>query len=75
MCIAEVALQNYTLISYQTKVVCISYVIVDIKKTRKGNGGQQGRKTRVGSVKHKRNATEAEHDRRGNQKKGKEDLS
>ena len=39
------------------------------KKTRKGNGWQQGRKTRVGSVKHKRNATEAEHDRRGNQKK------
>ena len=44
MCIAEVALQNYTLISYQTKVVCISYVIVDIKKHAKEMAGSRGGK-------------------------------
>jgi len=44
MCIAEVALQNYTLISYQTKVVCISYAIVDIKKHAKEMAGSRGGK-------------------------------
>ena len=44
LCITEVTLQNYTLISYQTKVVCISYVIVDIKKHAKEMAGRRGGK-------------------------------
>ena len=67
-------LQNYTLISYQTKVVCISYVIVDIKKHAKEMAGSRG-----GNQSWKRK-TQKKRDRSGTRqtrkpKKGKEDLS